>query len=1369
MKKRILSALLALVMVLALLPATALAATAPNASSPGDSGRTNVRYYDKKQPTLLDASGQSIGPGWYYQFQMDVGNNRKETRYAEITYGVVSGNSTSGTWYASADAALASQASFTLLDNQNISTLAKNLTVDTNGHTLSITSADMTKVTSLTVTDARYAAAQKAGLSGSQGSVNWSINNNSNGTQSFTLTLRNGGKLSGSVTLINPANHTITMTDYAQISGSVNMSGNATNTNAQNVSLSNNCEITGKVTLTGNSSRVNVASSKLTGGLSLTGTGTQLMVNGIVSKVGAVTLSSGTATTGANATVTISQGTVDSIAQDSTDKLKSPIKITVGENGSVSGATTIDKSATIIVNQGTMGAVTLPSGSLTVNGPSARLGALTLNGTGNTTFKVAGTGNSITNVSAGNGTSLSVDIAAEISNTFGAVSLNGYKGHGIKGGTYTSTAPTADALANSGNEALIYQCVGGGSTTFYTSAQLADGLYKQVTTTGTLTIVGQDTNSTIKGVITFTRGTNEAGKLNYYGVTTIAMLPNKALGTVVATWTDTTHGNKTYNAGGSYDAPQGGGNVTLSTQGASQVVTKINGLGVLTTGDNANITASLNGNVITLSGAVKPIGGIASFQLNLLTDLVNSDTQKQVEIPVWVNYDTVNKRTFFGNQANLTGGLTVNADGSRLTLFDGSTYYTLNGSGLRVMDENFKTDVDPTGAVKATYTGTGDAATKQYVANLIQGTLDEDTAASFDWRRSTAVKQAVNAVQAGITSSQVQNWRDQAQRKAWQNHYSGSPTKDQYTTDPVSKDYTEVYLVPYLNVTASKFNQNGTLTAALSVYYRVEVRKGSDATTAIEVQAGRALGTLGEEFDIGVVVKFGGTLNTMLTAGNNNAYMRQDDTYVYKNDSDKAFTISHSGRTGLGTIVIDQTAPLVMLERNRGATNTTHVGKGQTAYYTTLQAAVNDTQPQPKNHEDRITVLNGYKASDSIDVTGLARTFYIKAEGNTTLTRASNNFTMTPDTTGSLWTVQLAKETATGTVAIYVTDVANGNASASIVRAKAGDTVTITTNPNSGYYTLGVSAVGSNNTSIAVSGSGNSWSFKVPDNVVSVTVTPNFGVGGGQVSINVNNATNGSATVSSGTNNVTQGSTITVYTVPRAGYRATGVSVYFNNGTSVNATNTGTNTWVFTVPAGATTATVTPSFTVETGLPFTDVGSNDFYLQYVNFVYKHGMMEGFGNKYTFNGNGNVTRAQIVLILYRLSGSPSVSGVTKFSDVPANQWYSAAVAWASNNNIVNGRSNSIFDPGTAVTRQELAAILYRYNNYRGLSNGNLSNLSQFTDRGYVQSYAKEAMQWAVGNGIISGTTNTTLSPNGTAIRYQAAAMLTRYCQNFLKMS
>lgn len=1369
MKKRILSALLALVMVLALLPATALAATAPDANSPGDSGRTNVRYYDKVQPTLLDASGQSIGPGWYYQFQMDVGNNRKETRYAEITYGVVSGNSTSGTWYASADAALASQASFTLLSDQSISTLAKNLTVDTNGHTLSITGADMTKVTSLIVEDSQYAAARKAGRAGSQGAVSWPSISHTNidgkNTQTFQLTLRDGGQLSGNVNLTNFANHTITMTDYAKLDGSVTMSGNATtNANAQNVSLTNNCEITGNVSLTGNNTRVSVTSSKLTGGLSLTGTGTQLTVNGIISKVGAVTLCGDqNKETGTSATVTISQGTVNSIVQSGADKLKSPIKITVGENGSVSSVTTIGKSATIIVNQGTMGDVTLPSGSLTVNGPSARLGALNLNSIGSTTFKVSGSGNSIKSVTASKGSSLSVDIAPEPTNTFGDVSLGGYKGHGIKGGTYTGiTVPIADYLANSGANALIYQCTSASSTTFYTSAQLADGLYKQATTPGsTLTIVGQDTSiSDPSGTITFKRGNDTAGVLTYHGVTSIAMLPNKALGTPVTTWTD--GDGKPYNAGSRYDAPQTGSNeqVELTTQGSSQVVTKISGVVPDGGNVNANITASLNGNVITLSGAVSPVGGIASFQINLLTDLVDGN-QKQVTIPVWVNYDSVNGRTYFGNQT-LSGGLHINADGSRLTLFDGNTYYTLNGSGLRVMDENFNTETDPGNEVRATYTGAGDNVTRKYIADLIQGTNEGATAASFDWSGSTAVKQAVNAVQAGITNSQVQNWRDQAQRKAWQAENAGSPTREQYTASPYG-DYQNVYLVPYLNVTASSYNQNGTLTATLSVYYRVEVR--NDSNDAIEVQAGRALGALGEELGAGVVVKFGSTLQNQINVGGNDAYMSQDDTYVYKN-SDKGFTISHSGRNGLGTIVINQTAPLVMLKRDAGATNTTHVPAGEVAYYNSLQAAVNDTLPQPTNHEDEITVFNGYKASDTIDVTGLARTFKIRTQGNTTITRASNNFTMTPNSTGNEFTVQLARETAGGTIPIYVRDVANGNASASVNYAKPGDTVTITTRPNGNYSTLGVTAVGSNNVSISVTGSGNTWTFKVPDNVVSITVTPSFGVAG-QVTINVNNVSNGTASVS--TSVVAQGSTVTVYTVPQAGYRATGVTVRFSNGTTVNATNIGTNTWSFTVPANTVTASITPSFAMDSGLPFTDVPANNFYLDYVKFVYKHGMMQGDGSNYIFNGNGNVTRAQLVLILYRLSGSPAISSNTKFKDVPANAWYSQAVAWASANKIVDGRPGNVFDPGTAVTRQEFATILYRYNNFRGLGTGNKSNLSQFTDRGYVQSYALEAMQWAVGNGIISGTTNTTLSPNGTAIRFQAAAMLTRYCQNFLKMS
>ena len=175
MKKRILSALLALVMVLALLPATAFAATF------AESGRTSVRYYDKVQTNLKHEDGTSeVGPGWYYQFQYDLGSGKKETRYAPINNGVVTGTSTSGTWYESAEAALAKgQASFTLLGDESISVLSRNLTVDTNGHILTIGTADMTKVTSLTVTDARYAADQKAGgIKGLRpGAVNWDIAN----------------------------------------------------------------------------------------------------------------------------------------------------------------------------------------------------------------------------------------------------------------------------------------------------------------------------------------------------------------------------------------------------------------------------------------------------------------------------------------------------------------------------------------------------------------------------------------------------------------------------------------------------------------------------------------------------------------------------------------------------------------------------------------------------------------------------------------------------------------------------------------------------------------------------------------------------------------------------------------------------------------------------------------------------------------------------------------------------------------------------------------------------------------------------------------------------------------------------------------
>ena len=100
--------------------------------------------------------------------------------------------------------------------------------------------------------------------------------------------------------------------------------------------------------------------------------------------------------------------------------------------------------------------------------------------------------------------------------------------------------------------------------------------------------------------------------------------------------------------------------------------------------------------------------------------------------------------------------------------------------------------------------------------------------------------------------------------------------------------------------------------------------------------------------------------------------------------------------------------------------------------------------------------------------------------------------------------------------------------------------------------------------------------------------------------------------------------------------------------------------------------------------------------------------------------------------------------------------------------MNGRNSTTFAPNDAITRQELAAILYRYTSFRGLTNNKLTSLSGYTDQGQVDDYASIPMQWCVGNGIINGTSNTTLTPRGTAQRYQAAIMLMRYCQSFLGM-
>ena len=194
---------------------------------------------------------------------------------------------------------------------------------------------------------------------------------------------------------------------------------------------------------------------------------------------------------------------------------------------------------------------------------------------------------------------------------------------------------------------------------------------------------------------------------------------------------------------------------------------------------------------------------------------------------------------------------------------------------------------------------------------------------------------------------------------------------------------------------------------------------------------------------------------------------------------------------------------------------------------------------------------------------------------------------------------------------------------------------------------------------------------------------------------------------------------------------------------------------------------VTTSDDVEeesAALPFTDV-SGHWALDAIAYVYEKGMMTGT-TATTFSTEKELTRGMLVTILHRLAGEPA-GGENTFSDVADGQYYAGPVAWAAANGIVTGYPDGTFAPDAPVTREQLAAILYRYAQYQGMETATTEeNLTGFADGEAVSAYAVQAMNWAVGRGLITGVTETTLVPGGTATRAQVAAILMRYCEAFV---
>ena len=251
-----------------------------------------------------------------------------------------------------------------------------------------------------------------------------------------------------------------------------------------------------------------------------------------------------------------------------------------------------------------------------------------------------------------------------------------------------------------------------------------------------------------------------------------------------------------------------------------------------------------------------------------------------------------------------------------------------------------------------------------------------------------------------------------------------------------------------------------------------------------------------------------------------------------------------------------------------------------------------------------------------------------------------------------------------------------------------------------------------------------------------------------------------------------RGQTVTITPKPDEGYEVERVTVVDRNGREIDVTPKADGTYSFTQPSGSVTVTVT--FREMTGAShcprdescplaaFTDTDRNAWYHDGVHYCLENGLMSGYGSG-IFGPHNALSRAMLVQILYNLEDRPAISGEGMFEDVPQGAWYADAVNWAASMGIVGGYGNGKYGPDDSITREQLAAILYRYAQYKGydVSVGEDTNILSYTDGQRISEYAIPAMQWACGAGIIGGVTESTLVPAGTAARAQAATMLMQF--------
>lgn len=1281
MKKRLLSAALALAMVLTMLPLSALPVFAATRSPDGTSlDATNDAGITVKLATSdivvkeNDQNVTKVSAGEWYATKSVQENGKNVTKYYTTSSGVICSTGTSGKWYADAETALTTgKATQLKLISSSAIDLGKatgtSLSIDVYGQqSVSISGslnntlaadAGKTTLTGVTITNSKKTngvqdrdASLTGTITASKQSFSYTASNTAGGPN---IELDNSGGTSGKLLTVKLTDAKVGTLTTKLAGLSLTATANAEVDAAETGEIKvNETEPAPNLSFDPGNTTINVTGGK-TGDITVNGEGS-ITLNGKAT-AGAIKLNTGkkyasSGTTpntmpkwGGNFKVDInSQCTVTSIAEAA--ECDGIITVNANTGSTVTSGIDLSKSATahvVKVDGGTVGSVKMNAGTLTIQN-SAKVGKVDL-GQSNIGGKLTAniTGGEIAGLAVTEG---KIDPTVNISGgTFTAeVALGSkYIKRTITGGTfYSSMADKSSWLNNVSYEI----CKGANSYTYTNSFQDCVDAYK----------IGKDTQGFSIRMVGSANGNNKAiFKMGAQNEIVVEITSDEKIPVVLPS----TVNNKkvsTWYVGSTQEPKDAGSPILLSgvvTISASETASDDSQLASVevnygqgnNNGRNPGLSAVLSGTTIKLSGALNN-GTVPGENIELRFKTVLG-TEYIATVAFYPELNNKTKQVLF---VSSQPGSPIQAGRSSDTLMlkGNTTVYTLDGSGL-VVSATVERPTAP-GATTASVSGVSLGTAER--ADL-EKTLKDNLSTDTTFTDSPAIQEAVNKIVAGLSQSQVDSYIRQGRIAQWkqENNTTRNPNDSELNT---VSGWDTLKVDVYLNVQVTAWNRQSvaqSMTLNITPYYSLVLSDGANNRV---VKTGVALPMTGVTADYGGIKV---TLPTNLVAPMDWAH---HGDYVYQINSSGEFTTTH----GFSPFVINGTLP------NATRTGKDSAGQSVDYYYDNVQTAIDETG-YGANDEETVTLRNDYgKTAETYSISGKARTFTFNPGNNGTFVPTFSGANTTADkTNGNTWKVQLNADSVVNNASISVKTASNGSATINLTSAKPGASVSGTYTANSGYKAGAFTATaqpGNKSVTVNVAANG-TFSFTVPADATSVAVTPVFVLDTGLPFTDVAASAwyfDGVKYCYNTTKNgyrVMEGFSSTQFGADRAYTRAEVVTILWN-----------------------LKGRPTPGAATRT---YTDVNSGHWAYNAIVWATNNGYAEGYPNG-SFQPSSSVTREEMVVFLWRAAGKPTtynsinLNGYTDGYNV--HDWGLSAMKWAVALNILSGQ-NSVSLNGTLAAR------------------------------------------------------------------------------------